>query len=142
AEQLLSDGIDDVTLVTPYGVVGAFSSNTLEQPRIQARLIACGIKIVTCHNCVGVENGQLILECAYTGRRSLSLDIRSLVTLSARIPRSALYDELMAMPDRLEMSGVTSVEQAGDCVAPSTIAAAVHAGTTVARNFDIQGSDA
>ena len=136
AEQMKLDGIDDVTLVTPYSMVAAFAWNTLEQPRIQAHLIESGIKIVTSQNCARVEQGKIHLECAYTGRQEMTLDAKSLISLSARIPQNQIYQELMSDATRLELAGIKSVDQIGDCVAPSTIAAAVHSGTMIGRNFD------
>ncbi len=52
-----------------------------------------------------------------------------------RLPNDALYHELKSPPAALADAGINSVVRIGDCLAPSTIAAAVYAGHQYARQI-------
>jgi dimethylamine/trimethylamine dehydrogenase len=52
-----------------------------------------------------------------------------------RLPNDALYLELKSPPVALADVGVNSVVRIGDCLAPSTIAAAVYGGHQYAREI-------
>jgi len=56
-----------------------------------------------------------------------------------RDPNDSLYHELVADQDRLQEAGIAVVKRVGDCLSPSTIAAAVWDGHRFARecNEDI-----
>jgi dimethylamine/trimethylamine dehydrogenase len=56
--------------------------------------------------------------------------------VTARLPEDALYHELTGQPDALSEAGIKSLTRIGDCLAPSTIAAAVYAGHRLARELD------
>ncbi len=58
-----------------------------------------------------------------------------------RLPNDALYHELMASPDGLAEANIASLVRIGDCLAPSTIAAAVYAGHRYAREIDVPPGD-
>jgi len=60
----------------------------------------------------------------------------ALVTVTARIPDDGLYYDLMADESTLTAAGIKSVTRVGDCLAPGTIAAAVHSGHAHARAID------
>ncbi len=53
-----------------------------------------------------------------------------------RLPNDDLYNELMADSEGLTAAGIRSLTRIGDCLAPSTIAAAVYAGHRYAREAD------
>ena len=59
-----------------------------------------------------------------------------MVLVTSRNSNDALYHELAADEDALASAGVTSITRIGDCLAPSTIAAAVYAGHRYAREID------
>ncbi len=88
------------------------------------------------HRIVRVKPGEVHLECAYTVRQEMTLDAKSLISLKARIPQNRIYGESMSDATRLELADIKSIDQIGDCVAPSTIATAVHSETMIGRNFD------
>lgn len=126
AEQLRSDGLD-VTLVTPATEVSAWTHNTLEQHRIQARLMEAGIKILTSHNVVQITPDRSTLVCGYTGARcDVAAAAHVLVTM--RLPDDRLFHTL-------RQNGLPSVTRVGDCLGPSTIAAAVYSGHRYAREL-------
>lgn len=139
AEKLRSGGID-VTLATPAPEVSNWTRNTMEQERIQARLLKLGVSIITATNLSVIEAKRVELECVYTGERS-TLEAASVVMVTARLPADALYDELIDDPDALARAGIFSVDCIGDCFAPSTIAVAVYAGHRYAREFDEPAMD-
>ena len=56
--------------------------------------------------------------------------------VTARIPDAGLYYELKSDESALAAAGIKSVTRVGDCVAPGTIAAAVHSGHAYARGLD------
>jgi dimethylamine/trimethylamine dehydrogenase len=64
------------------------------------------------------------------------------VTVTSRLPDTALSDALEPRAADLAAAGIVSVTSIGDCLAPSTIAAAVYAGHRHAREFDWPESDA
>lgn len=84
----------EVTLITPAAVASQWTVNTLEQERIQSRLLGAGA------------------------------------------PNDSLYEQLMAREADFAASGVRSLARIGDCLTPSTIAAAVYAGHRFAREFE------
>ena len=133
AEKLRADG-NTVTLVTSAGVVSPYCEFTLDQPRIQARMIELDVEIVTSQMVTGFDGASCALACAFTERAS-SIAADTLVVVTSREPSDGLYSALAADPARLEAAGVKTLERIGDCVAPSTIAAAVYAGHKYARAF-------
>jgi len=60
----------------------------------------------------------------------------SLVMVTARIPDDDLYYALKADEAALAGSGIKSVTRVGDCLAPGSIAAAVHGGHGYAQGLD------
>jgi dimethylamine/trimethylamine dehydrogenase len=58
------------------------------------------------------------------------------VTITARLPRDALYQELLAVESQWSVAGIQSVKCAGDALAPGLIAHAVYAGHRYAREMD------
>jgi len=134
AEKLRRDG-HDVTLVTPAADVSHWTHNTMEQGRIQKRLLELGVEIVPLHGLAKLSANMATLACVYTGRtREVACD--SVVMVTSMRPNSELYQSLASDPSGLESSGIRSLVAIGDCLAPSTIAAAIYAGHRVARELD------
>jgi dimethylamine/trimethylamine dehydrogenase len=141
AERYCAAGLT-VTLVTPAERVSAWTVNTLEQPRIQRRLLELGVNVVENRNVVEFDAAGVRLECVYTGRES-RLAAASLLTVTSRLPDDALARALADVPAAaLSLAGIVSVSAIGDCFVPDSIAAAVYAGHRHAREFDWPESDA
>jgi dimethylamine/trimethylamine dehydrogenase len=140
AEKLRADGLA-VTLVTPADKVSAWTVNTLEQHTIQKQLLELGVDIATSRNLIEFDGARVTLQCTYSQRHSL-LPAASLVTVTSRLPTDELARALSGMSDAASRAGISSVESIGDCLAPSTIAAAVYAGHRYAREFDWPQTDA
>ena len=140
AEKLRLEGLR-VTLVTPASDVSNWTHATLEQGWIEQRLSDIGVTIVEKHQAVAAAAGGLRVMHARNGREHI-LPCASLVLVTMRQQNDALYAELASDPDRLEAAGIRCVTRIGDCLAPSTIAAAVYAGHRAAREMDAAPSDA
>ncbi|MEM7123556.1 MAG: FAD-dependent oxidoreductase [Pseudomonadota bacterium] len=125
----------DTTLVTTDGIVSSQAHGTLDQDRIQARILELGINVVTSHTVQSVANGVAVLACAYSGREQ-SIPCATLVNVTARRPHDGLYKDLMEQESAFDDAGIRSVSPIGDCNAPGLIAAAVHAGHLYARTLD------
>ena len=136
AEKLRADGYE-VTLVTPEADVSGYCEYTLEQGRIQTRLLELGIATVPHRNIVEIGDGEVEIACVFTDKRE-RLACGSLVLLTARLADDALYHALMANEAALAEAGIESVKRIGDAVAPSTIAAAVFEGHRYARELDAE----
>jgi dimethylamine/trimethylamine dehydrogenase len=61
--------------------------------------------------------------------------------VTSRLPNDELAHELDAMPEAAKAAGIASITSIGDCLAPSTIAAAVYSGHRYAREFDWPSTD-
>ena len=57
-------------------------------------------------------------------------------SLVALVPDDGLYHDLMADEGAFAAAGIKPVTRVGDCLAPGTIAAAVHSGHAYARGLD------
>jgi dimethylamine/trimethylamine dehydrogenase len=131
AEQLAAAGYR-VTLVTPMPRVSEWTVNTMEQVRIQRRLLELGVAVVVSHTLVGAGPGGARVACVYTEREH-ALACDALVMVTARLPEDALVRELEALaPDG---SG-PAVRAIGDAWSPGTIAAAVWDGRRYAEDMD------
>jgi dimethylamine/trimethylamine dehydrogenase len=125
AEKLARNG-NDVTLVTPSYLASAWTENTSERERIQARLIGLDVRIETNTGVTGLDGERVRLECVFTGR-ARETSASTVVMVTAREAREALYRELA---DRID------VVRIGDCLAPGTIAACVRSGHEYAQEMD------
>lgn len=128
AETLLNAG-NHVTFVTPAAVVSPFTALTLEQTRVQARLLSKGADI---------RCGQLLLRitpdvarvgCIYSGRVQ-EFEAKACVLVTERIRDLSLYDALR------DTGSLRTLELMGDAEVPGLIADAVWSGHLAARNFE------
>jgi len=134
AEKIRAQG-HEVVLVTATADVSHWTHNTMEQHRIQKRLLEAGVDIVALHNLVAIGDETVELACIHTDRR-VSRPCGSVVLVTARLPVDHLYQELIGQPDALSDHNIKSVSRIGDCLAPGTIAAAVYGGHRYARELD------
>ncbi|MBC6440178.1 MAG: FAD-dependent oxidoreductase [Rhodospirillales bacterium] len=133
AEKLRGDGLD-VMLVTPDSLVSSWTSYTLEQARIQARMIDLDVELAVSHKLSRVDGNTVTLACAFT-ERTRTVDAAAIVMVTSRVPVSALYDALAGDAEKLADAGVASIHRIGDCHGPATIAAAVYEGHRFAREL-------
>lgn len=133
AEALVKMGAN-VTLVTPASVVSQWTENTLEQHRIQSRLVSLGVEILCNHELVLAEGDRFHFEPVYGGA-AIVMTADRLVPVTARAPNDDLYLALEA--SEAVTSQIKSVRRVGDCVAPGTVAAAVYSGHKLAQCWDM-----
>ena len=59
-----------------------------------------------------------------------------MLLITERIPNAKLHDSLQEKSDNLSDAGIKTLKSIGDCLAPSTIAAAVYSGHLAARELE------
>jgi dimethylamine/trimethylamine dehydrogenase len=133
AELLRAEG-HVVMLATPALRVAPWTEHTLEQAKIERRLVDLGVDILARHQLKAVDDGTV--ELTETLKRTTVTLNGALVSVTARLPRDELYHALLLEPDALAEAGIQSVRRIGDCHGPATIAAAVYEGHRYARELD------
>ena len=139
AEKLARAGCT-VILVTTESMVSSFTQYTLEQGRIQARLIELGVTLAISTDLNALHPGEAELACAYTGRIR-RIAAQSVVLVTMQSPDDDLFHALVARPEALAAAGIRKIERIGDALAPGTIAAAIWSGHRLAREFDLPEND-
>jgi dimethylamine/trimethylamine dehydrogenase len=131
AELLANKGCD-VTIITPSPMVSYWTQFTLEQEKIQSRLMGLGVKFILQHKVLNIGRDVLTASCVITGREN-AIKQDAIVFVTDRTPNDQLYKELLTA----HTGGVLdSLRLIGDAEAPGTIAQAVFAGHLAAREFD------
>jgi dimethylamine/trimethylamine dehydrogenase len=131
AESLAEEGYQ-VTLVTPAPLVSYWSQFTLEQERIQHKLMKLGVKLFPQHILSEIENDCVRLANTISGNE-VEFQRDGVVLVSDRISNDSLYYELKPA---LEEGRLQSLRPIGDAEAPNIIAQAVFSGHLAAREFD------
>jgi len=137
AERLADSGAD-VTLVTPESLVSAWTVFTLEQKRIQKRLLEKNVRLLPSHGIHAVNDGEVITECVFTGREQ-TIPGDTLVLVTTRDPVDTLLQELKALDSPQKPGNIFAI---GDCLAPGTVANAVYLGHLAARHLHQPDTDA
>jgi len=115
AEKLARAG-HQVTLITPYPQVSGWTVYTDEQGFVQDRLMGLGVTILPQHVLAGQGPGHARFACGTTGAvQEIACD--SLLLVTGRLPVDDLWGDLAGYPN---------LARVGDCLAPSSIADAVH----------------
>ncbi|MBV8908845.1 MAG: FAD-dependent oxidoreductase [Sphingomonas sp.] len=122
----------EVVLVTTAAAVSAWTANTLEALPIARRMAKLGVEILPYMSVAGFAGDSVQLNSVLTGEK-FERPASALVTVTARLPVDALYEDLR---DRWQAAGIASVTRIGDCWAPSTIQQAVYSGHKWARELD------
>jgi dimethylamine/trimethylamine dehydrogenase len=125
AEKLRGEG-HEVTYVTPAADVSHWTHNTMEQGRIQTRLMEMGVTIIPLHNVHALHADHVELSCLYT-ERVTQIPCGTFIPVAMRNPRQSLFAALQRK--------AACLTRIGDCHAPGTIAAAVYAGHRYAREL-------
>jgi dimethylamine/trimethylamine dehydrogenase len=146
AELLTGQGCH-VALVTPAPMVSYWSQFTLEQERIQQRLMRLGVRLFPRHVLSEIQNDSVKLTHTISGE-GIELRRDGVVLVSDRVSNDALYyalkPSLRSIPaspnwdttQRPEERGIRSLRIIGDAEAPNIIAQAVFSGHLAAREFD------
>ncbi len=130
-----------VVIVTPDPEVSSWTHMTLEQHRIQARLLDLGVEVLTGRAVARVQSTGPVLECVYTATEE-HIGCDSMVMVTSRLPVEDLYQDLLGRRDDWRDAGLESVRTVGDALCPGTIAAAVWDGRRFAEDLDRPRTDA
>ena len=131
AELLATNGCK-VSLVTPAPLISYWSQFTLEQERIQGKLMKLGVKLYPQNVLSEIGKDCLKLSNTISGDE-MELRCNRVVLVSDRTPNDSLYQSLKPA---LEEGKINSLRIIGDAEAPNIIAQAVFAGHLAAREFD------
>jgi dimethylamine/trimethylamine dehydrogenase len=115
-----------VTIVTPAALVSNFTKASLEQKKIQQKLLTLGVTVEANRAVSAIKGSHVVTDCIFTGEQR-PLAAGSAVLVTARAVNDGLYHQLVRQG--------LAVSRAGDCFGPSTIAAAVHQGRRFAEEF-------
>ena len=132
--ELVARAGHDTVYVTPHAEVSRWTHHTMEQPRIQARLIELGVAIHPHRMLAERTADRLALACTFTGRLE-TIACTTLIPVTSRLPEEDLWIAIRAREPEWADAGIRSVTRIGDCLAPGTIAAAVYSGHRYAREF-------
>ncbi|MFZ1993748.1 MAG: FAD-dependent oxidoreductase [Solirubrobacteraceae bacterium] len=133
--ELLARAGRRVTLMTPAVCASSWTTNTMEQHRIQRRLLELGVQILASHAIIATEPEGVRAACVFTGRER-QIAAEAAVFVTARLPRDTVYRGLLERRDDWAQAGLKTVCAVGDCLAPGTIAAAVWEGRRYAEELD------
>ena len=137
AELLATNGCT-VTLVTPAPMISYWSQFTLEQERVQSKLMKLGVKLFTRHVLSEIKSDSVKLSDAISGDE-VALPRDGVVLVTDRKSIDNLYYELNAsIAFHSDQRGIRII---GDAEAPNIIAQAVFAGHLAAREFDEEKVD-
>ena len=137
--ELLANAGKEVVFVTPAPIVAPWSERTLEQERIQRRLIERNVRIIPLSNIKGMSQETATLGCVYSDKE-LQVACGNLVLVTSRTPNDQLWHDLNAVQDQWADAGIKTVTRIGDCLAPSLIAMAVYSGHDYARTIEFDVS--
>ena len=121
----------EVCLVTPESIVSAWTENTLEQNKVQARVLELGIEVIVSHEIVEVDKDEITLANVYSEALLQTLACDTLILITSRDSDDALYQALTEHEDSFK-----TLRAIGDCNAPGTVAAAVYDGHSAARHLE------
>ncbi|HEX5838979.1 MAG TPA: FAD-dependent oxidoreductase [Anaerolineales bacterium] len=131
AELLASKGYS-VSLVTPAPLISYWAQYTLEQERIQHKLMKLGVRLYPQTVLTQIEDDCIRIANTISGSKNeLSRD--GVVLASDRISNDLLYYELKPA---LQEGKIKSLRLIGDAEAPNIIAQAVFSGHLAAREFE------
>jgi len=135
--EMLADQGCKVTLVTPAPMISYWSQYTLEQEKIQYKLMNLGAKLYPQHVLSEIGDDYVRLSNSISGDL-IELPRDGVVLVSDRIPNDALYHGLKTALDK---GKIASLRIIGDAEAPNIIAQAVFSGHLAAREFDEEPVD-
>jgi dimethylamine/trimethylamine dehydrogenase len=130
--ELLAEQGHQVSLVTPAPLISYWSQFTLEQERIQHKLMRLGVKLYPQHVLSEIENDCVALINTISGE-GVELQCDGVLLVSDRISNDAMYYELKPA---LDEGKISSLRVIGDAEAPNIIAQAVFSGHLAARELE------
>lgn len=132
AELLIAKGCR-VTFLTPAVRVAEWTLNTLEQGRIQRRLMERGATLALSAAPAAIGATAVRTRCIWTGRET-EIPCDAVLLVTSRSPRDGLWFDLAAAD--WQGAGISGVRLIGDAAAPAPIAWATYAGRRYAEELD------
>ncbi|MGZ9165791.1 MAG: NADH:flavin oxidoreductase, partial [Anaerolineales bacterium] len=130
--ELLAEQGCQVSLVTPAPLISYWSQFTLEQERIQHKLMRLGVKLYPQHVLSEIEDSCATLINTISAE-GFELPRQGVLLVSDRVSNDTLYYDLKPA---LETGKLQSLRVIGDAEAPNIIAQAVFAGHLAASEFE------
>jgi dimethylamine/trimethylamine dehydrogenase len=130
--ELLAEQGCQVSLVTPAPMVSYWSQFTLEQERIQQKLMKLGVKLYPQSILSEIDNDCVSLIHTISGE-GIELSRDGIVLVSDRVSNDSMF---YALKPALEEGKVHSLRVIGDAEAPNIIAQAIFSGHLAAREFE------
>src|SRR5258706_1335141 len=130
--ELLAEQGCNVSLVTPAPLISYWSQFTLEQERIQAKLMKLGVRLYPQTVLSEIKKDSVRLSNTISGDQ-IELPRDGVVLVSDRTPNDSLYQSLKPA---LDEEKIKSLRIIGDAEAPNIIVQAVFTGHLAAREFD------
>jgi dimethylamine/trimethylamine dehydrogenase len=130
--ELLAEQGCNVSLVTPAPLLSYWAQFTLEQERIQSKLMKLGVKLYPQTVLSEIKKDSVRISNTISGDE-IELPRDGVVLVSDRMPNDSLYQSLKPA---LDEGKINSLRIIGDAEAPNIIAQAVFAGHLAAREFD------
>ncbi len=131
AELLANQGCE-VTLFTPGPMISYWTQFTMEQHRIQKKLMSIGVNLFTQHYLAAIYSESVTLVDTVSGGE-IEMPCDAIVLVTDRDPNDALYHELKPA---LAEKKLSSLRLIGDAGAPDIIAQAIFSGYLAAVEFD------
>ena len=136
AERYAREG-KHVIYVTPRSAIGAYMHHTGEDQLMIPLLADLGVELFREHAMTAITAGSVAGEPRMPGGSQLEWAADSVVLVTQRNPRTALYRELKSRSSDWSDAGVRAVYRAGDCVSPrQQVADAIFDGHRLAREID------
>ena len=131
AEHLANHGCS-VTLLTPGPMISYWAQFTLEQHRIQERLMHKGVSLYTQQILSAIRVDSVTLSNTVSSAE-IDLPCEAVLLVTDRLPNDALYQ---ALKPALTEEKLSSLRVIGDAQAPDIIAQATYSGYLAAAEFD------
>ncbi len=131
AELLANQGCD-VILLTPAPMISYWTQYTMEQHRIQERLMQKGVSLLPQHILSSIRSDSVTL--AHTvSNVGVDMPCEAVLLVTDRLPNDKLYQ---ALKPALAEKKLSSLRVIGDAQAPDIIAQATYSGYLAAAEFD------
>jgi dimethylamine/trimethylamine dehydrogenase len=131
ADHLSSAGYE-VIFATPATKVSPWTENTLEQVRIQTKLIKSGVQLKLGKTLKQINADNTRLACIYSEIEQ-NVEMASILLVTERRRNTELFD---ALDEHLEYNPLNKLKLIGDAEAPGLIADAIFSGHMAARHFE------
>jgi len=95
------------------------------------------IDTITKHTINRIKNGAIEL-LRHNSDQLTTIAADHCVMVTSRQPQNQLFHQLNDLQKNLASAGIQGISRIGDCLAPSTIAAAVYEGHRYAQEYELE----